>query len=302
MIKRTYKDSLFTFIFGREERKADLLSLYNALNNRNYTDTDNLTINTIEDVIYLGYKNDVSCIVTSDNVMSLYEQQSTVNPNLPIRGLIYFSRLYEKYISQNNINIYSSSLKKLPIPEFYVFYVGKSPQPEKQILRLSDMFDKSDFSHNIALECVATVLNITQGFNEQLLKDCDALWDYAYFVDSVYRCQKYYDTIEVAIDKAVEKCIEAGVLRSILVSHKAEVKNMLLTEFNEEEYIELVKKEEFENGKNEGIELGKSEGIEIGKSEGKMQFALQLIEQGKLTREEAAAFLGISIEELPQNN
>ena len=298
MIKRTYKDSLFTFIFGREERKGDLLSLYNALNDKNYTNTEELTINTIEDVIYLGYKNDVSCIVAADNVMSLYEHQSTVNPNLPIRGIIYFSRLYEKYITKNNINIYSSKLQKLPFPEYYVFYIGDKEQPERQVLRFSDMFE----GKKPHLECAAVVLNIHRGFNNSLLDKCKALNDYSYFIDLVYRYRETYDTIEVAIDKAVNECIQEGVLSDILSLHKAEVKGMLLTEFNEKEYIELVKKEEFESGKSEGIEIGKSEGIEIGKSEGieigELTLMKKLISEGKISREEGAKILGVDIEKL----
>ena len=125
MIQHKHKDRLFTFLFGREENKKNLLSLYNALNDKNYTDLDELEINTIEDVIYLGYNNDVSCIFTSEEIMSLYEQQSTYCPNMPIRGVIYFAKLYEKYIIKNNLNLYGTKMLKLPKPQYYVFYIGE---------------------------------------------------------------------------------------------------------------------------------------------------------------------------------
>ncbi len=141
MIQHKHKDRLFTFLFGREENKKNLLSLYNALNDKNYTDLDELEINTIEDVIYLGYKNDVSCIFTSEEIMSLYEQQSTYCPNMPIRGVIYFAKLYEKYIIKNNLNLYGTKMLKLPKPQYYVFYIGENNMPERTVLKLSDMFE-----------------------------------------------------------------------------------------------------------------------------------------------------------------
>ena len=60
---RCYKDSLFRLLFGREENKQNLLDLYNALNDSNYTNKDDLTINTIDDVIYMKMKNDISFIL-----------------------------------------------------------------------------------------------------------------------------------------------------------------------------------------------------------------------------------------------
>ena len=90
---REYRDRLFKAIFGRdtEQSKRWRLDLYNALNNTNYKDPDALEVNTIENVIYMTMKNDVSFLV--DSQMTLYEQQSTHNPNMPLRGLLYFSVL-----------------------------------------------------------------------------------------------------------------------------------------------------------------------------------------------------------------
>ena len=80
--------------------RSVLLELYNALNNTGYSDEKELTVYTIDDVIYLGYKNDVSFIVRG--TLNLYEHQSTLNPNMPLRGLIYFGKQYESYIKQQN--------------------------------------------------------------------------------------------------------------------------------------------------------------------------------------------------------
>ncbi len=90
---KKYKDRLFQRVF---EDKKDLLELYNAMNRTSYQNPDDLEITTLEDVIYLSMKNDLSIIIASS--LNLYEHQSTFNPNMPIRGLLYFARLYEAYI------------------------------------------------------------------------------------------------------------------------------------------------------------------------------------------------------------
>lgn len=81
---REYKDRLFTFIFGKEENRPYLLQLYNALNGTSYTDPSELEITTLQDVIYIRQKNDISFLLDSE--LSLYEQQSSYNPNMPLRG------------------------------------------------------------------------------------------------------------------------------------------------------------------------------------------------------------------------
>ncbi len=80
-----YKDRLFTFIFGSPENKAWTLSLFNAVNGSNYDDPDDIEINTIKEVLYLTMHNDVSFLI--DGQMNLYEQQSSYNPNMPLRLL-----------------------------------------------------------------------------------------------------------------------------------------------------------------------------------------------------------------------
>ena len=62
-INRNYKDRLFRKLFGDPANKLSLLSLYNALMHTDHTNVDDLEINTIEDVIYMNMKNDVSCII-----------------------------------------------------------------------------------------------------------------------------------------------------------------------------------------------------------------------------------------------
>ena len=123
-IEREYKDRLFKFIFGNEKHKEFTLSLYNAINRTSYTSTDDIEITTIENAVYMGMHNDLSFIVADS--MNLYEQQSTYNPNMPLRMLIYAGQLYDKFLETKGLkdNVYNSSMLQIPYPKLIVFYNG----------------------------------------------------------------------------------------------------------------------------------------------------------------------------------
>ena len=188
-LNRKYKDTLFRKVFNN---KKDLLSLYNALNNTEHMDESLITINTIEDAIYIGYKNDISFIINSE--LNLYEHQSSVNPNMPVRGLIYFAELYKGYIDQNNLLIYNERLVKLPFPRYVVFYNGTEDEPEEQELRLSDSFvqvpegeaQRTDIveaeANKPSVEVTVQLLNINYGCNQELLEKCQKLMEYSRFI------------------------------------------------------------------------------------------------------------------------
>ena len=114
MINTKYKDRLFTFIFGNAERKEWTLSLYNAVNGSSYTNPDDIMFMTMDDVLYMGMKNDLSFLVT--DLANMYEQQSTYNPNMPVRKLMYAARMYDRYIHLHKLNIYSTKQVRLPVP------------------------------------------------------------------------------------------------------------------------------------------------------------------------------------------
>ena len=109
-INSKYKDRLFCLIFGDETKKQNIISLYNALNGTDYSDDEDIKVTTIDDALYINMKNDVSFII--DSYMSMFEQQSTKNPNMPLRGLMYFGNLYDSYIESNGLNIYGKKLIK----------------------------------------------------------------------------------------------------------------------------------------------------------------------------------------------
>lgn len=246
--RRKYKDKLFQRIFSD---KKDLLDLYNAVNQTSYTNPDDLEITTLEDVIYLSMKNDLSFIISS--TLNLYEHQSTFNPNMPIRGLIYFARLYETYIKKHSLDVYGRQRISLPAPQFVVFYNGRENQPDELILKLSDCFTPNMAGKHLfpVLECQARMVNINYGHNQKLLDSCKRLHDYSYFVAEVNKnLDSGYD-LSNAVYYAMNVCIKKDVLSDILEKSKSEVFHMILTEYNEKLHLKTVYNEGHEDGTNE---------------------------------------------------
>ena len=134
-VQRNFKDTIFRMIFREKE---NLLSLYNALNKTSYTDVGNLEITTLENAVYMNYKNDISFVF--DFELLLYEHQSAYNPNMPLRDLFYVSRVLQSRVKDENL--YSKKLIRIPAPQFVVFYNGTDFQPEQQVLRLAEAFEK----------------------------------------------------------------------------------------------------------------------------------------------------------------
>ena len=291
---REYKDRLFRLVFNNKE---DLLSLYNAVAGAQYEDPDELEINTLGNVLYLSMKNDISFLVSG--TLNLYEHQSTYNPNMPMRGVLYFARLYGKIIAKNNINIYSSSPRNFPFPQHIVFYNGTKEQPDRTVLRLSDLFERSGEGKTPALECITVMLNINYGHNRALLEKCRRLEEYAIFVDRVRRNLKAGKPLEEAIMQTIDDCIRDEILRDILIQQKAEVVQVILETFDKEKYEKAVKSEAYEDGyqagKDDGYQAGKDEGYQAGKESVLREKIKKKLSRGK-TAQEIAEDLEESLE------
>lgn len=241
-----FRDRLFTAIFGKdtERSKRWRLDLYNALNGTAYTDPDALTLNTIENVIYIKMYNDVSFLV--DSQMTLYEQQSRPNANMPLRGLLYFAELYQKHLAQRDLDLHWSSLVKIPNPRFVVFYNGEPSRPERYKLRLSEAFELEDKSGDF--EWTADIININPGKNESLVKSCKAMYDYVRLVGKISANKKAGMQIGQAVNEAVDWAIEENFLEGFVREQKEEIIGMYLTEFNEERAIRGWRQEGLEEG------------------------------------------------------
>ena len=254
-VRRKYKDFLFQRVFREKE---DLLDLYNALNGTAYDNPMDLEITTLEDAIYMSMKNDKSFIVSS--TLNLYEHQSTVNPNMPIRGFMYFARLYEGYIASNKLDVHGRKKVLLPTPHYIVFYNGREEIPDKTTMKLSDVFtadrDAEDFP---VLECIATVLNINYGHNERTLNACKRLGDYSKFIHKVNEGLDKGLSKRDAIDEAMTYCIEHDVLADILLKQRSEVMRSILTYYDEKLHMKTVRQEGYEDGYGDASKVRQAE-------------------------------------------
>ena len=291
VVIRNYRDTLFRMLY---RNKVRLLSLFNAVNGTHYDNPDDLTITTLEGVLYLGMKNDVSCII--DMMMQLYEHQSTVNPNMPLRNLFYVSDLLQKYIYEEGLDIYSRKQIKIPTPKFVVFYNGDEEQPERKEILLSKAFSANTGETN--MELVVLQININKGQNEELKAACKTLQEYAEFTERAREHRKEME-LEDAIRTTIDECIRDGILKDFLLKNKAEVYHMCLYEFDVELHERVLREEEREEGRLEGIREGRLAGQQEGMQNGK-KFAKQVFKaflSGK-TPEAIAEELNVPVEEV----
>jgi len=228
-INNKFKDSVFTLLFSDP---ALLRDLYCALGDVNLPPETPVSINTLEDVLFMDLFNDISFEIGGKLVV-LIEHQSTINPNMALRLLMYIARVYEKTIEGKNI--YSSKELKIPRPEFFVLYNGTAPYPEEKIIRLSEMFEKTQslgIPEKNVLELEVKVLNINEGKNREIAERCKKLAEYSAFIAKVREFELELGNRKEAIKKAVKYCQKHDILKEFLELHAAEVLSMLMTEWN----------------------------------------------------------------------
>ncbi len=246
--KRNQYDSVFRHMF---HRKDALLELYNAVSDSHYTDETALEINTLSNAIYITMRNDVSFVM--DFQIHLYEHQSTVNPNMPLRDLLYIAQLYTKEIDARQL--YSEQPMKLPFPVFVVFYNGKEPMPEYMEYYLSDLFHPMPLPINLDLR--VRVVNINPGYNEELVARSQYLRGYQIYTDKVRRYSAEV-SLKEAVARAVQECIHQNILKEFFIENQKEVMDMSIFEFDQQLYMEVQREDAIRQGLQQGLEQGES--------------------------------------------
>lgn len=241
-VNRIYKDRLYKMIFND---KSELLKLYNAINGTHYDDPAMLTITTLDNAIYMTMENDLSFII--DMRLALYEQQSTVNPNLPLRFLMYITDIYSAYTK--DMNIYGSKKVQIPLPSFVIFYNGVKSQPDRTEFLLSELFHPT--TDQPALELKAVMLNINKGHNQELMNACHTLRDYSEYVARI-RTYSAEMPLTDAVEKAITECIHENILRDFLLKNRAEAKAMSIYKYDEEKTLRMFREEGYEDGERNG--------------------------------------------------
>ena len=220
-----FKDNVFCMLY---RDKRNLLDLYNALNNSHHTNVDELEVTTLNGGSYMKYKNDASFLLTMN--LYMFEQQSSKNPNMPLRFLHYLSDVYRNMYS--NDMLHRRSMIKLPVPHFVTFYNGLEKCIETdEVIKLSDMFELPVDKPEIEIE--VRVINING--DADILKKCKTLHDYMTFVNKV-RHKTDIDKLDIrtAVIKAIDECIEEGILVDFFEEHREEVVEVSIYDYDEE--------------------------------------------------------------------
>lgn len=286
-VQRRVKDRLFRFLFDKD--RDALLQLYNALNGTDYTDTSKLQVVTIESAVYVVMKNDLAFVVAG--VLNLYEHQSTYNPNMPVRFLIYLAQEYQKILEEAEESLYGTKQITLPTPQCIVFYNGQKEMPEERILRLSEAFESKELEADVELK--VRMLNINYGHNTELMNKCKLLGEYAEFVQISREYAADGGNMDSTLNKAIDYCIENGILAEFLKKYRAEVIGMLLEEFDVEKYERTLKREGYDTGYNTGYGTG----YDAGSAKERIKSVEELMRKLQLKLPQACELLDISEEE-----
>ena len=276
---RQYKDTVFRMLFSEKE---NLLSLYNAVTGSHYQNAEALKIVTLENAIYMGMKNDLAFMLETN--IYLYEHQSTINPNIPLRDLIYIGIEYQQFV--NDKSLYSSKLQKIPAPKFMVFYNGTDDVEDSMELKLSSAYEH--LAGEPDLELKVLMLNVNEGHNKELMEQCQTLREYAKYVALVRKYKKEMK-LDAAVKCAVDECIQSGILAEFLKKNRAEVIAVSIFEYDKEEEEKKLRKAEYEAGYDDGKKLGITEG-EIRKAK---ETAIELTKVG-MAKSQIAAILKVN--------
>ena len=270
--KNNYRDSLFRKYFEHPDKLAALHELLTGIP----TAEQNVEIKTLKSVLFNRLKNDISFKV-GNRFIVLFEHQSTINPNMPARMLLYSAMLYRKMLSKESI--YSKKLIPLPAPEFYVLYNGKEPWTDNSKLYLSSAFAENQ--HN--LELVVTVRNIRYNKDNELLQKYKPLHDYSFFVYDVEKRVASGDSLADAIRNATDYCINHNIMRDYLSANYEEVFEMMSLRWNEKDAKKYWQKEAREEGHAAGLVEGRAQGLSQGHAQGLSQGLSQGLVKGRMS-------------------
>jgi len=220
-----YKDNVFCMLY---RDKKNLLELYNALNNSNYINVNDLKVTTLNGGSYMKYKNDASFLLSMN--LYMFEQQSSRNNNMALRFLHYVSDVFRELFS--NDMLHRRSMIKIPVPHFVTFFNGLEKWVDEEAeIKLSDMYEIP--VDDPQLELKVRVININK--DADILSKCKTLRDYMTFVNKVrYKTAAEREDVKLAVLEAMDECIEENILVDFFEQHREEVVEVSIYDYDEE--------------------------------------------------------------------
>lgn len=254
-MKYRAKDSVFSFIFRQPE---NLLRLYQALHPEDTEVTEaDCKLVTLEHILTNGITNDLGVRVR-DTLIILMEAQSKFTINIVLRMLLYLAATYKEYVEEQKLDLYGSKAVQIPRPELYMVYTGPCRElPE--VLRLSELYEGKG-----SAEVEVKVLRSRGDGNivDQYIRFCEI---------SDSRRKQYGYTLQ-AVEETLRQCVEEGILMPFLASRESEVRDIMMTLFDQEQITRIheynLVREAHEGGVREGHREGLREGLKTGQREG----------------------------------
>lgn len=243
---RQYKDTVFKLVLNDRE---ELLALYNAIANTSLGPETELKIVTLDDVIWQDKVNDVAFTINNELIV-LLEHQSTMNPNMPVRFLLYLAREYERLMPPGAK--YATKAVQLPRPRFIMFYNGNHRMDDHVQMRLTDLMPNGEHLPESGVELTVDAYNINYGHNRELMEQCRALQFYSILIHRVETEQQTEKNLEIAVKRAVKWCKEQEILPAVLLEREGELVNMLLSEWDWDEAKQVWQDEAYEDGVADG--------------------------------------------------
>ena len=239
-MKRTVKDSVFTFLFSDPKYACELYR-YLHPEDTNVTEADCKLI-TIQNILSNGQYNDLGLLVR-DVLMILAEAQSTFSPNVPIRVFLYMAQEYKDYIDAHKLNLYSTKAVTLPKAELYMVYSGnKKNVPE--VLRLSDLCG--------GVGSIEVTVKVLRG------GDSSIIGQYVAFCKVADEQRALYGLTKKAIQETIRICLERGILAPFLTTRRKEVVDIMEMLFSQEQVWELDRRDAWQEGEKHGEAHGES--------------------------------------------
>ncbi len=237
--KHNVKDSVFTHMFREEKYQRWLChDLYGD-------SVRNIEFITADWIFCNGLYNDLGLLVDG-RLIVMVEAQSTWTVNICLRMLVYLAQTYVRYVRTHGIRWYSRTKADIPAPDLYVIFTGPWDNiPDTISLKDELLGGRGD------VDLIVKILKPTSKNN--------ILWQYTEFCRTFDNYRKTMPRSE-ALKKAIEQCMEYGVLTDYLTEHSTEVISMMDYFFNQEIANEL----RYEDGKEDTARSMLADGVAVG--------------------------------------
>lgn len=293
---RQYKSTMFALLY---EDRNNLMDLYNGLYEEKCTEPEDIIVNTLKDEdgvqsgIFMKFRNDLSFIF--DSHLHLYEHQSSVSDNIPLRMLFYVTMLIKKLVTTKDL--YKAKGINIPSPRFVVFYNGTTDMPVKTELLLSELYMARD--PNPELELKVTVYNVNNNKGSEILEKSRTLREYMQFVDMAREALegKASETEKrAALSDVIDRCIAEGILANFLIEHREEIIMTCILQYDQEAHETALYEEGHDEGYAEGHDEGYVEGHDAGCDEGDIRRLIIQIAK-KISKGKSHSIIADEIEE-----